>query len=168
MTTFIREMGKPPVVGEVYRLLEEHYSTLLGGLEPAAVDERLSAQAKQLSKSMLAPEWLLRRGRRQTARALQLRSGVDLAEGIHKTPGGLIRAAVAIDRQTERVLSVSFSGDFFIYPSEGLDWLEDALKMCDCVDMLDAVQRVYVSQKIETPGVQPEDWVRALEAASES
>ena len=167
MTTCRREMGYLPDVGKVNCLLEKHFSNLVGDLEPAAVDGNLQSLVNQLGNSMLTSEWLLRGGKRQTVRSLQIRSGVELVEGVHKAPGGLIRAAVEIDRSAERILSVSFSGDYFIYPADALNVVEDALKMCDPVEMLNVVQRVYVSQVIETPGVQPEDWISALEAAIE-
>jgi lipoate---protein ligase len=161
LTTLRCELKNPPSTTEVYHLLEKNFSVLLGGLEPCVVDDALRIKARQLEQEMLSEDWLLRRGKLQPVRTLQVRSDVELVEGLHKAAGGLIRAILEIDRTDKRILSVGFSGDFFIHPPEGIKWLEDALYMCLSENALASIQEVYDMQKIETPGVQPEDWLLA-------
>lgn len=165
LTTCRRELDHPPTLSRVYALLIKHFSIMLGDLEPATINESLRDQADKLGEYMFTSEWLLDRSRRQVVRSLQVRSGIELVEGCYKAPGGLIRAVVEVDRQDLRINSVSFHGDFFIYPSQALGWLEDALRLCEPMNLLAAVQGVYGLRHIETPGVQSEDWVRAIEAA---
>jgi len=62
----------------------------------------------------------------------------------------------------QRVLSVVFSGDFFIFPADGLSWLENALENCPRHEIRTAIRRVYRFMPLETPGIAPDDWVEAL------
>ncbi len=85
-----------------------------------------------------------------------------------KAPKGVIK--VELELADDVISRVSISGDFFMYPEDALERLEQALVgvKADRESLLAAVQRFYSSTDVQTPMVEPEHWVEAiLRAAGE-
>ena len=85
-----------------------------------------------------------------------------------KAPKGVIK--VELELADDAISQVSISGDFFMYPEDALERLEQALVgvKADRESLLAAVQRFYSSTGVQTPMVEPEHWVEAiLRAAGE-
>jgi len=85
-----------------------------------------------------------------------------------KAPKGLIK--IELELADDAISQVSISGDFFMYPEDALERLEQALVgvKADRESLLTAVQRFYGSTGVQTPMVEPEHWVEAiLRAAGE-
>lgn len=88
-----------------------------------------------------------------------------------KVPGGkLVRARVRFEE--ERVDDVKLTGDFFLYPEEALDRVEDALagKPVDAgrVDLAETVELVLEDADAQLVGVGPDDVaIAVLEAIEE-
>ncbi len=85
-----------------------------------------------------------------------------------KAPKGVIK--VELELTDDAISHVSISGDFFMYPEDALERLEQALVgvKADRGSLLAAVQRFYSSTGVQTPMVEPEHWVEAiLRAAGE-
>ncbi len=157
VTSLTALLETPPSITQIYNLLEMHFAALLGTLDPAPLTPELRREADFLARRMLSPAWLYRRGRYPPLRANQ---GYTVYWGTHKARGGLIRAATQFDE--ERLASVSFSGDFFAYPPECISWLEQSLEGIWAHDAEYAMAQVYRAMPFETPGIEPEDWAKAL------
>ena len=85
-----------------------------------------------------------------------------------KAPKGVIK--VELELADDAISQVSISGDFFMYPEDALERLEQTLVgvKADRESLLAAVQRFYGSTGAQTPMVEPEHWVEAiLRAAGE-
>lgn len=127
MTSIRREYGdKPmPTKGQVTEILVEEFARVVA--EPVeasqlseAEQERLEEMEEQLfdKEFVFRSEGILRPG-------VKISSAVQLYEGVHKAPGGLIRL---IYREREgRFDDVLLAGDFFVYPENILDALSDNL-----------------------------------------
>ena len=111
---------------------------------------------------MHTPEWLLENDRRTPDTSVKIREGVYVVRNAYKADGGLIQVTAV---QTDGVLSdVHISGDFFFYPASNLNDLEEALQGLPAEEekVAEAIRQYYQKREIESPGVQPEDFARAL------
>lgn len=84
-----------------------------------------------------------------------------------KASKGVIKVALKIRRG--RIESAQIAGDFFMYPEDMLWKLEDQLVGVEASreEVEKAVLRFYGEEKLETPGVEPSDFVEAIVKAVE-
>jgi lipoate-protein ligase A len=85
-----------------------------------------------------------------------------------KAPKGLIK--VDVELAGDRILRISISGDFFMYPEDELERFERALtgSRVDRKNLMGKVENFFESTGVRTPMVGPEHWVEAiLRAAKE-
>lgn len=85
-----------------------------------------------------------------------------------KAPKGVIK--VELELADDAISHISISGDFFMYPEDALERLEQAMVgvKANRESLLATVQRFYSSADVQTPMVEPEHWVEAiLRAAGE-
>jgi lipoate-protein ligase A len=100
--------------------------------------------------------------RRPEPRQVKIREGVYVLQNMLKTPGGLIRVTAV--NKDGKLHDVHISGDFFFYPAEDLPALECALDgvQANCRSVTEKVVQFYARQKVDSPGVQPEDFTHVL------
>jgi lipoate---protein ligase len=164
LSTFLRETGNIPETRPLGEALRRRYETILGPMNSkTAPDPELVAKADELQAERYAPEWLFANDRRrQDARQVKIREGVYVIQNMLKTPGGLIRVTAV--NEDGKLRDVHISGDFFFYPAEDLPRLEQSLHevSADTEAVTEAVTKFYTHQKVESPGVRPEDFARVL------
>jgi lipoate-protein ligase A len=93
---------------------------------------------------------------------VKISEGVNIVEGIHKAPGGLVRASVAVrDGSIDGIL---LSGDFFMEPAESLQTLQDALVGVEHNE--DSVLTVVKANldSVDAPGLDATDVTAAIMA----
>ncbi len=161
-TSLRLELGAGLASTQVCAVLEHHLGALLGPLAEQQVDADLRKAVNELRVRLLSRMWLYSRGQRWHIRGGRFRTGILPQQTCYDAPGGQICAAVRIDEDFDKIVSASFSGNFFIYPVEGLHWLENALENAYVSDAKAAIKRVYTSLNLETPGIKPEDWYNAM------
>ncbi len=164
LSTIRRELGHVPPRQQLWELLTEKFSQILGPLEvETTVDPVWRAEVDSLARTMLTDEWLfgMSRERKGDKRKVTIRSGVQVSHKAYKAPGGLIRAIVETREGT--ITSVSFSGDFFFYPAHRLADLEEALVETPLDKAEEVISRFYTEHGIESPGVTPSDLTRVLQ-----
>jgi lipoate-protein ligase A len=161
LSTVRRELGSAPPREQLWDLLAEEFARVLGPLPvETEIDAEWRGEADALAPTFLSDEWLHRRTGRPAGRPLTIRSGVQLHHRMYKAPGGLIRGTAEV---RDGVLGeVSFSGDFFFYPSEKLVDLEAALVGVAPRGVGEVIARFYAQHAIESPGVTPADLARVL------
>ena len=163
LTTFFRETGKIPSNTELAEDLLPRFETLLGKMKVSELDEALVNKADELMAEMFTPEWLFTNDpRTPDSKQVKIAEGIYVIQKMLKTPGGLIRI-MAINH--EGVLSdVHISGDFFFFPSTSLIGLEHLLEgvQLDPIAITSRIEDFYKKNKIESPGVLPEDFSRVL------
>ncbi len=86
----------------------------------------------------------------------------DFLKGIHKSKGGVIRSFLKVDGGT--ITDITFSGDFFMFPEDAIDSIEEGLKgtAANNEAVLSAVEQVYGSKQIQSPGTTPEDFTISI------
>lgn len=92
-------------------------------------------------------------------------------ESSRKVPGGkLVRARVRFGE--DRIESVKLTGDFFLYPEEALDRVEDAIAGkpvdSDHVDLAETVEYALEDAEAELVGIGPDDVAIAVLDAMEA
>ncbi len=168
LTTMKRELGEVPPRDEIRATIIREFEKLLGRLEPAEFDRTTFDHMSKLERLFTSPEFMFKK-RPKMAKGVKIRGGVEILYGLHKAPGGLIRTAEEVENR--RLNSVSISGDFNMYPRRSLERLENHLQKVE-LDESRLVRRLdefYEDQKVESPGVTPDDFKKTiLEAKSGS
>ena len=79
-----------------------------------------------------------------------------------RTKKGLIE--VEIDIKDNRISTLKITGDFFIYPEEALENIEQELIdiIIDKEQLENKIAGIYEQQQISTPGITIDDWVSVI------
>jgi lipoate-protein ligase A len=161
LSTVKRELGAAPPHEELWDLLAEKFTEVLGPLEvQTTVDDAWRAKADELAAQFLTDEWRYQKRRPSADREVRIRAGVDVRHKMHKATGGLIRATTEV--QEGAIAAVSISGDFYFFPEEKLAELETALVGVPIVEAERAITEFYTKSDIESPGVTPADFARVV------
>ncbi|MGD2179368.1 MAG: lipoate protein ligase C-terminal domain-containing protein, partial [Anaerolineae bacterium] len=163
LSTIKRELDSTPPREELWDLLAESFTKVLGPMEiEKTVDSTWRSKADELGARFLTDEWLYHKSekRQRADRAVKIRAGVKVKQKMHKAPGGLIRASTEVREGI--VANVSLSGDFFFYPEEKLSELETTLENVPIEDVERAIARFYEKHDIKSPGVTPADFAQAV------
>ncbi|MEN8238826.1 MAG: lipoate protein ligase C-terminal domain-containing protein [Actinomycetota bacterium] len=164
LTTINRQLGEDaPTREQGIQILIECFTETLDGelvLDEPRPDE-LEAIERQ-EERIASEDWLHLDGLPASGDIVKIAEGVNVIEGVHKAPGGLIRATVAVrDGEIDGLL---LSGDFFMEPAESLGDLQDAL--IGVQHEHDAVQAVVKDQVqgVDAPGIDAADITAAVMA----
>ena len=164
LSTIRRELGDEKAMRwdepALNALMTEEFQRLLSPMQPVKKDEILQAKMDELNIRMSKDNWLFQKGKRASGREIKIRAGVNVIQKMHKAPGGLIRADFEITEG--KFGNVSLSGDFFCFPQEAINRLESTLEGKSIEDASSVIKMFYSAQKIETPGIQIEDWLKVL------
>jgi lipoate-protein ligase A len=161
LTTLRRELDQVPPWETMIARLVRSFEVVLGPLVAADLPMAVGEEVIKLAETHTTEEWLLRPGQRlRDGRRVRIASGVEVAQRMHKAPGGLIRAIV--ETQHGQIVAVGLSGDFFFYPAEKLADLEQALTGASLAEAQRTIEEFYGLHRIESPGVTPHDLAVAL------
>lgn len=71
---------------------------------------------------------------------------------------------VELELANSKISDISISGDFFMYPEESIEKLEQGLRGVEIKKkkLLEAVQKFYSTTRAQTPMVEPKHWVEAI------
>lgn len=163
LTTIKRETGKVPANKDLAADVLPRFEALLGKMNISQLDDELITKADELLVEMNTPEWLLANDRRNPdTKQVKIAEGIYVIQKMLKTPGGLIRVSAI---NNEGVLKgVHISGDFFFFPSTRLVDLERTLEgiQLEPIAITRKIEEFYKTQKVESPGVVPEDFSKVL------
>ena len=118
------------------------------------VEERKFAEALA---EMDTPEWVFQHDRPA--------SEAGLLEGLHKSPGGLMRAALALDHARDRIKQVWITGDFFVKPGRAIVDLEASLRDTPVGELETNVNRFFDRNTVEMLMLAPDDFLTVLRNA---
>jgi lipoate-protein ligase A len=164
LTTINRELGEDaPDRAETERILVESFAETLQTeiVEDEPRTDELEAIERQ-EERIASEEWLHLEGLPHSGDMVKIAEGVNVVEGVHKAPGGLIRATVAV--RDGEIDGIVLSGDFFIEPAEARVALQEALVGVEHND--DAVLQIVKQQLsgVDTPGIDAADVAAAVMA----
>ncbi len=79
-----------------------------------------------------------------------------------RTKKGLIEVELSIENN--RMSTLKITGDFFIYPEEALEIIEQELLgiTIDKEQLKNKIEEIYKKQQISTPGITINDWVTVI------
>lgn len=80
-------------------------------------------------------------------------------KSVYKIPNGkLLKISLDLDSRTNSIGSIKITGDFFAYPEEAIELLEDNLKdtRFNRLELLDKINNVIDENKIEFIGINAE------------
>ncbi|MGQ9627914.1 MAG: lipoate--protein ligase [Anaerolineae bacterium] len=160
LSTIRRELGHVPSWEELTGKLAANFQTVLGPLEPGELGPEVAEKVKELEELLTSEEWLHARSRRRSERVVKVATGVQIVSRMHKAPGGLIRTTFEV--KEGKLASLSLSGDFFFYPAEKLNDLEEALAGVALEKVEEAIAEFYRLHRIESPGLSPADFAQAI------
>lgn len=83
-----------------------------------------------------------------------------IINGMHKAKGGLIKTSLELENDI--IKNVRIYGDFFFYPEDKLFELEKELIGKKKNDILKIITDFYVRNEIESPGLEPKDFLSSL------
>lgn len=162
LTTMKRELGEIPPREDIKNVLVDNFQKLTGKLEPVELDYNTIIKMKKLEEMFLADEFLFKKTPR-IPQGVKIKEGIEILYGLYKAKGGLIRTAEEIENK-KKIKEVTVSGDFNLFPKDGLNAVENVLKNKDFEESVvkKEIKRVYDKQKIESPGVEPEDFTKTI------
>ena len=81
-----------------------------------------------------------------------------------KAEKGVIEVELSHDEV--KITEIKITGDFFIYPEEAIELIEDTLRntLMDEITITEKLKEVYKKEEITTPGIKIADWVQAVKA----
>ncbi len=165
MTTIRELLGRRPDRRQVIDLYLRRCSEALGAeIVPGAWTEAEEAQAAELDRIFVSPEWLDQKGSFKRP-GIRIHEDVQVHESALKAPGGLIRATVRV--REGRIDDLSISGDFTILPRSTVPEIEEAARdaAADPGLFLEIVRKRYRENEAQSPGLAPEHWAEVLAAA---
>ena len=161
LTTMRRELGAMPPREDVVAVLKERFEKRVGKLEPASLTPDIIDMMNQLESWMTSDTFLHKKTPR-IPEGVKIREGVQIYYGLHKAKGGLIRTSEEVCDGC--IHGVSISGDFTFFPKEGLTGLETSLIQVPVQksQIIEKVDDYYQKKRIESPGVESEDFARSI------
>jgi len=163
LTTIKDVTGEMPDTALIAEDLISRYVPLLGS-HPIKyqVDGELMAKADEIFERMYTNDWLFENDNRQAEESVKIREGVYVIHQAYKAAGGLIQVAAV--QEDGFLRDVHLSGDFFFYPAKDLVGLENTLENlpADQETILNAIRGFYQQHGIESPGIEPLDFARAV------
>lgn len=162
MTTMKRELGTAPSRERVKDLYIQKCEDVLGDKIVKGEFTATELQAMADYDSRFASEhWLKQRGGLQRS-GVKIHNDVWVYETTHKARGGLIRTTLR--NRNNHIDDIVISGDFTFHPQAELEMLERALLNTELTPeaVLNAVIKFYRERGVQSPGVEPKDWVRAI------
>ncbi len=168
LTTMKKELGSIPPRDEIKQVLVESFERILGPLERIELEPGTVNKMREIETWFRSDEFLLKKTPR-IPQGVKIREGVEILYGLYKARGGLIRTAEEIENK-QRINDVAISGDFNLFPREGLAAVEEQLrsKDFDAAAIKTEVEKVYAEKKVESPGVGPEDFARTIVEAKQN
>lgn len=92
-------------------------------------------------------------------------SDMPILEATQKFAGGLLRAAVTLDRQAQTLRQVWFSGDVFVNPRRTLADLEAALRDAPLERVRARTEAFFAGRSVDMLTLKPDDFVTVIELA---
>ncbi len=168
MTTMQKELGTRPDRQEVKkRYIEFSEEVLRDTIEEGEFTDAEMRSIEELDARFSSDEWLHSK-EGHIRPAVKIHSDVWVGETSHKANGGLIRAMIRIKKN--RIDDIALSGDFTFYPHTKLPEFEKALRQTEITGtaLLETIQNFYSQEKVQSPGVEPEDWIQPILSFADS
>ena len=166
MTTMREELGTAPDRDEtVAHYLAACSSALDAELVPGEMTPEELAVAAELDVEFATDEFLGIKGSKPPV-GVKIHQDVKVVDGAFKAPGGLVRVTAQL--HGDQIDDVTFTGDFTMLPADGVTSIEEAVRGSSTAesDVAERVEAVYRERELQSPGLSPADFARALAQAA--
>ena len=152
-------LGELPPFDQVQQRLAEAFAEAFDvSLEWSdALNETEEQKFTEALAEMDSAEWIYQNDRPA--------SEAGLLEGLHKSSGGLMRAALAMDHARDRIKQVWITGDFFVKPGRAVVDLEASLRDTPVGELETNVRRFFDRNAVEMLMLSPDDFLTVLRNA---
>lgn len=164
MSSVVRATGHEPATSTVVAALADTFASVLGPLQLTPIPPDVHRLAVELAAELQSPTRLFApRTRRHST--IKIRDGVSVRHGVHKAPGGLVRATATV--RDDHITQVDLAGDFTFLPKASFGALAEALVglQFDAAAVTQAVTDFFRRHHVECPGVAPADFAAAVTGA---
>lgn len=96
------------------------------------------------------------------------RAELPLLEAVQKFSGGMVRVAIAWERQSDRIRQIWFTGDFFVSPRRTVADLEAALKDLPLAQAAARIEDFFAGRAVDMLTLRPADFSAAIATAAEA
>jgi len=156
----LRELlGEAPPLSTVQQKISAAFAEEFG--VRLAPSDAITLEEEALFAEALAeidtPEWV-----HQHHRPL---AETHVLEGLHRSPGGLMRAALALDTARDRIKQVWVTGDFFVKPARTVVDLEAHLRDTPVSALEANVQEFFARHPVEMLMLSPDDFLTVIRSA---
>jgi lipoate-protein ligase A len=151
-------LGYAPPLDEVKGRVKEAFASEFGvQFEAGELNEVEQGLFREALAQIDTPEWihLVRKPR----------SDQPILEAGQKFAGGLLRAAVAYDRQASRIKQTWFTGDIFVNPRRTVADLEAALKDLALDKLDETVRGFFAGRQVDMLTLTPDDFIAVVRQA---
>jgi lipoate-protein ligase A len=166
-------LGRAVSIEEATKALKRGFEKALGiTFRYGRLTKKEKALLEMVRSKYHSQEWLFapEQSHPNLARRSEVKitGDIKIVEACHKAKGGLIRTTLELEGN--RINDIMITGDFFFIPREKLLNLENAIKglKAEKADLLSVVENFYKTNKVETPGISPEDFVTAILTATQT
>ncbi|MBD3227656.1 MAG: hypothetical protein GF329_05665 [Candidatus Lokiarchaeota archaeon] len=167
LTTFKKELGYIPkrdlIISQYIQNIKDHFNVECEKQEITKLEKEI---IQDLYKKYTDEKWinLIKESKSELLnREIKISKNSGVAQIMHKASGGLIK--IIIELKNEIIKDIVISGDFFIYPEDSLRDLENILKgnnFKNIEKIHSLIKKFYKENDIESPGVKPVDYLKAL------
>lgn len=161
VTSIKKELGKVPPRQEIIKVLIKRYENIFGKLKPLKLDEEIISKMTDLAKWFKSPEFFYKKTPR-IPKGVKIKEGIEILYGLYKAQGGLVRTAQEVENI--QIKDIGISGDFTLYPKNELQNLEISLKDTEREksELTSKIDEFYEETAVQTPGVKPKDFTKAI------
>ena len=164
ISSFQDELGYIPEREEIINTFKANLEEILGiSLVTSTLSSKIEKKMDELKALYLTDEWRYQMDHRgkELYEAVKIHSSLNIAQGLHKSEGGLIR--VICEFQRSKIIDLTISGDFWITGTE-LTELEDHLKGFDIRkgDLTTKIDEFLANPDVETSGTTASDFNQAI------
>jgi len=161
VTSMKKELGKIPPREEIKKVLIKRYEKILGKLKPLKLDDEIIRKMTELAKWFKSPEFFYKKTPR-IPKGVKIKEGIEILYGMYKAQGGLVRTAQEVENI--QIKDIGISGDFTLYPKNELQNLENSLKHTEREknEINSKIDEFYEETEVQTPGVKPKDFSKAI------
>ncbi|MFX1510961.1 MAG: lipoate protein ligase C-terminal domain-containing protein [Promethearchaeota archaeon] len=168
LTTIKNELIDPPPRESIKEILIEEFEKNLGvNLEQQnSLTSAERSLLEEIVAKYLTSDWLEDSTRRHPEflekRHVKITAGSSIAQGVYKSPGGLIRLFIEIHEN--RIHEILISGDFSINPQKIIPEIEKSLVSTpiDTDSLQNTLETCFKENNIDSPGLSPSNLVKAI------
>jgi len=158
VTCLTWELGRTPSYREIKEAIVKGFEQSLGiNLVEGGLTDREERAFREKLSYFRSDEWIYL-DRRKTG-------GSATVNAIGKTPGGLIKVSLSLDKEARIIKQILITGDFFAFPPRAILDLEAALKWASFGDVHAIVEGFFAGSSAQIVGVTPNDIIDLIQEA---